>query len=89
MFVEAVKMTVADTAEGKARLGPLGQYFKRTGPAFSPQTHGHSGLLDTLHTYDLLTVQQEVRNYWTVRLAPPQEAAAATVFNDIVVYNGE
>jgi uncharacterized protein (TIGR00288 family) len=88
MVVEAVKLMAADTAEGKVHLGPLGQYLKRTDPAFSPQTYGHSGLLDMLRTYDLLTVQQEAGNYWTVRLAPPHEAAAATVFNDIVASNG-
>lgn len=73
MVVEAVKLMAADTAEGKVHLGPLGQYLKRTDPAFSPRTYGHSGLLDMLRTYDLLTVQQEAGNYWTVRLAPPAE----------------
>ena len=76
MVVEAVKLMAADTAEGKVPLGPLGQYLKRTDPAFSPQIYGHSGLLDMLRTYDLLTVQQETGNYWTVRLAPPPEMAA-------------
>jgi uncharacterized protein (TIGR00288 family) len=78
MVVEAVKLMAADTAEGKVHLGPLGQYLKRTDPAFSPQTYGHSGLLDMLRTYDLLAVQQEVGNYWTVRLAPQAEPSAAT-----------
>ena len=59
--------------------------IKRTDPAFSPQTYGHSGLLDMLRTYDLLTVQQEPGNYWTVRLAPPTElppaAASSTASN--------
>jgi len=77
MVVEAVKLLAADTPEGKVHLGPLGQYLKRTDPAFSPQTYGHSGLLDMLRTYDLLTVQQEAGNYWTVRLAPQHEAVAA------------
>ena len=88
MVVDAVKLLAADTPEGKVHLGPLGQYLKRTDPAFSPQTYGHSGLLDMLRTYDLLTVQQEAGNYWTVRLAPPHTAAAAAVFNDIVASNG-
>ena len=77
MVAEAVKLMAADTAEGKVHLGPLGQYLKRTDPAFSPQTYGHSGLLDMLRTYDLLTVQQEAGSYWTVRLAPLAEAAPA------------
>lgn len=88
MVVEAVKLMAADTAEGKVHLGPLGQYLKRTDPAFSPQTYGHSGLLDMLRTYDLLAVQQEPGGYWTVRLAPPHDAASAAVFNDIVASNG-
>lgn len=84
MVVEAVKLMAADTAEGKVHLGPLGQYLKRTDPAFSPQTYGHSGLLDMLRTYDLLAVQQEAGNYWTVRLAPTEAAAATT---DLTVLN--
>jgi len=88
MVVEAVKLLAADTSEGKVHLGPLGQYLKRTDPAFSPQTYGHSGLLDMLRNYELLTVQQEAGNYWTVRLAPPHEAAAAAVFKDSVASNG-
>jgi uncharacterized protein (TIGR00288 family) len=77
MVVEAVRLLAADTAEGKVHLGLLGQYLKRTDPAFSPQTYGHSGLLDMLRTYDLLTVLQEAGNYWTVRLAPQPDAAVA------------
>lgn len=79
MVVEAVRLMAADTAEGKVHLGPLGQYLKRTDPAFSPQTYGHSGLLDMLRTYDLLTVQQEAGNYWTVRLShTPADEASST-----------
>ncbi|MEK8027585.1 NYN domain-containing protein [Pseudaquabacterium rugosum] len=68
MVVEAVRLMAADTPEGKVHLGPLGQYLRRTDPAFSPQIYGHSGLLDMLRTYDRLAVQQEVGGYWTVRL---------------------
>lgn len=88
IIVEAVKLLASDTSEGKVNLGALGQYLKRTDPAFSPQTYGHSGLLDMLRTYELLVVQLEAGGYWTVRLAPPHEAAAAAVFNDIVASNG-
>jgi len=79
MVVEAVKLMAADTAEGKVHLGTLGQYLQRTDPAFSPQTYGHSGLLDMLRTYDLLMVHQEAGNYWTVRLAPSEAGTARTV----------
>lgn len=68
--VEAVSLLAGDTSEGKVNLGPLGAYLKRTDPAFSPQTYGHSGLLDMIRTYDLLIAQQEPGNHWSVRLAP-------------------
>lgn len=34
--VEAVSLLASDTSEGKVGLGALGQYLKRTDPAFSP-----------------------------------------------------
>lgn len=67
--VEAVRLMASDSSEGKVHLGGLGQYLKRTDPAFSPQLHGHSGLLDMLRTYDLLTVHQEPGGHWSVRLS--------------------
>lgn len=76
LFVaEAVKLLTADTSDGKVHLGHLGQYLKRTDPAFSPQTYGHSGLLDMVRTYDLLTLQQELGGHWTVRPTPNGEPA--------------
>lgn len=75
MFVvEAVSLLASDTSEGKVSLGPLGQYLKRTDPAFSSQTYGHSGLLDMLRTYDLLSIEQEPGGHWTVKLAPKPES---------------
>jgi len=68
--VDAVSLLVADTAEGKVSLGALGQYLKRTDPAFSPNVYGHSGLLDMLRTYDLLRLKQEVGGHWSASLAP-------------------
>ncbi|MGQ3002528.1 MAG: NYN domain-containing protein [Hydrogenophaga sp.] len=68
--VEAVSMLAADTPEGKVTVSALGSYLKRTDPAFSPQTYGHSGLLDMIKTYDLLIAQQELGGHWSVRLAP-------------------
>ena len=67
---EAVRLMASDTSEGKVHLGGLGQYLKRTDPAFSPQVYGHSGLLDMLRSYDLLAVQQEPGGHWSVRLNP-------------------
>lgn len=77
IVVEAVKLLAGNTSEGKVHLGALGQYLKRTDPAFSPQTYGHSGLLDMLRAYDLLALQQEAGGHWTARLAPSAEPAAA------------
>jgi uncharacterized protein (TIGR00288 family) len=71
--VEAVTLLASDTSEGKVGLGLLGQYLKRTDPAFSPKVYGHSGLLDMIETYDLLKAQQEEGGHWTVRLATKGE----------------
>ena len=78
MLVEAVKLLASNSSEGKVHLGGLGQYLKRTDPAFSPQTYGYSGLLDMVRAYELLVLQQEPGGHWTVRLAPTAEAAAPT-----------
>jgi uncharacterized protein (TIGR00288 family) len=68
--VSAVKLLAADTPDGRVHVGMLGSYLRRTDPAFSPQTYGHSGLVSMLKTYDLLTLRQETGGHWTVGLAP-------------------
>jgi hypothetical protein len=75
IVVEAVKLLASNSSEGKVHLGSLGQYLKRTDPAFSPQTYGHSGLLDMIRTYELLTLHQEAGGNWTVRPAAAAESA--------------
>ncbi len=72
--IEAVELLAGDTSDGKVHLGQLGQYLKRTDPAFSPKSYGHSGLLDMLRTYDLLSVHQEPGGHWTARLKPRTDA---------------
>ena len=86
--VEAVKLLASDSPEGKVHLGGLGQYLKRTDPAFSPQTYGYSGLLDMLRSYDLLALQQEAGSVWMVRLVSSQDVAAGAVFKDSVGADG-
>lgn len=68
-IIEAITLLADYTSEGKVGLGALGQYLKRTDPAFSPKLYGHSGLLDMVRTYDLLELKQEVGGHWTVALA--------------------
>lgn len=77
--VEAVRLLAADTADGKVNMSGLGSYLKRTDPSFSPRTYGHSGLLDMIRTYDLLTAHQESSGGWTVQIAgkPSGEPLAA------------
>jgi uncharacterized protein (TIGR00288 family) len=65
---EAVSLLASESSEGRVGLGPLGQYLKRTDPAFSPKTYGHSGLLDMVKTYDLLELYQEAGGNWSVGL---------------------
>lgn len=68
-IVEAVEMLSSDTPEGKVNLSALGQYLKRTDPGFSPGSYGHSGLLDMIKTYDLLTLTKEAGGHYTVSLS--------------------
>ena len=74
--IEAVSLLAGDTSEGKVGLGELGQYLKRTDPAFTPQAFGHSGLLDMLRTYDLLAINNEGTG-WFVSLSPQAEPASS------------
>lgn len=74
-MVEAVALLTGDTVEGKVALSPLGSYLRRTYPSFSPQTYGHSGLLDMLRTYDLLALEQEPNGHWTVKVAARKDPA--------------
>jgi uncharacterized protein (TIGR00288 family) len=41
----AVEIMAAQSEEGRVGLGALGQFLKRTDPAFTPKAFGHSGLL--------------------------------------------
>lgn len=74
-IVEAVSLLTGDTLEGKVGLSPLGAYLRRTYPSFSPQVYGHSGLLDMLRTYDLLSLEQEPNGHWSVRPLPKKDPA--------------
>lgn len=66
--VDAVTLLADSTSDGQVHLGGLGQYLKRTDPGFSPKAYGHSGLLDMLRTYDLLTLTKAEGGHYTVRL---------------------
>jgi uncharacterized protein (TIGR00288 family) len=68
-IVEAVTLLAGDASDGRVQLSPLGNYLKRTDPAFSPKTYGHSGLLEMVKTYDLLETSQDAAGHWTVGLA--------------------
>lgn len=84
-LVDAVSLLAGDTSEGKVGLGALGQYLKRTDPAFSPKSYGHSGLLDMVRTYDLLMSEQEAEGSWSVSLVaqvPAGTDAGVTVVPD-------
>jgi uncharacterized protein (TIGR00288 family) len=74
VVVEAVSLLAASSSDGRVQLSPLGNYLKRTDPAFSTKTYGHSGLLDMLKTYNLLETRQDASGHWTVALAAPHQA---------------
>lgn len=74
-LIAAVTLLAANTSEGRVGLGALGQYLKRTDPAFSPKAFGHSGLLDMVQTYtDLFTVK-DGGGYW---VSPKPRTETAT-----------
>jgi uncharacterized protein (TIGR00288 family) len=75
--IGAVRLVAAGTPDGRVHVGQLGAYLRRTDPAFSPQTYGHSGLVNMLKTYDLLSLRQESGGHWTVALTSPEGAAAS------------
>lgn len=76
--VDAVSLMASSTSDGKVAMGALGNYLRRTDPAFSPKNYGHSGLLDMVKTYDLLVPVQESGGHWSVMLAPKEEDLATT-----------
>lgn len=63
-LIAAVTLLAANTSEGRIGLGALGQYLKRTDPAFSPKAFGHSGLLDMVQTYTDLVTVKDGGGYW-------------------------
>jgi uncharacterized protein (TIGR00288 family) len=63
-LINAVALLVADTPDGRIGLGALGQYMKRTDPAFSPKAFGHSSLSEMVGTYSDLFMVQEGGGYW-------------------------
>lgn len=63
-LIAAVTLLAANTSEGRVGLGALGQYLKRTDPAFSPKAFGHSGLLDMVQTYTELATVKDGGGYW-------------------------
>jgi len=71
--VEAVALLASSSPDGRVTLNSLGQYLKRADPAFNPTVYGHSGLLNMVKTYDLLTPHLEEGGQWTVSLAPKTE----------------
>ncbi len=73
-LISAVVLLAADTPDGRVGLGALGQYMKRTDPAFSPKAFGHSALSDMVRTYpDLVVTQQDGSGFW-VSLKPRSES---------------
>ncbi|MEA5667364.1 NYN domain-containing protein [Stenotrophomonas sp. MH1] len=74
-LVDAVSLLADGTTDGEVVLGTLGHYLKRTDPSFSPNAYGHSGLLNMIRTYDLLTASQAPGGHWLVKLAPQIESA--------------
>ncbi|MDP2418292.1 MAG: hypothetical protein U1D25_03930 [Hydrogenophaga sp.] len=65
--------TAPEILDFTLRVVPRRGSLKRTDQACSPQTHGHSGLLDMIRTYGLLQVNQESSCHWSVKIVPKTE----------------
>ncbi|MEJ6002599.1 NYN domain-containing protein [Paucibacter soli] len=57
--INAVTLIAADTPDGQIGLGALGQYLKRTDPAFAPKSFGYPTLSDMVRAYPELMVSSE------------------------------
>ena len=79
--VAAVKLLAVESPDGRIHVGSLGSYLRRTDPSFSPQTYGHTGLVNMLKTYDLLELRQEPGGHWIVSLVPPGGEMQASADN--------
>jgi uncharacterized protein (TIGR00288 family) len=80
LLVEAVRLMAGTSPDGRVDLGALGNYLRRTDPAFTTKAYGHSGLLEMLRTYDLLKLTQAPGGHWAVELAgtaPRMDTASA------------
>jgi uncharacterized protein (TIGR00288 family) len=77
--INAVKLVAAESADGRVSVSVLGAYLRRTDPSFTPQTYGHSGLVNMLKTYDLLDLRLEPGGHWSVALAAPPADASGSV----------
>ncbi len=76
-LINAVALLAGGTEDGRVGLGALGQYLKRTDPAFSPKVYGHATLSDMVRTYpDLLMTQEPGTGFW-VSLKPGSESKLA------------
>jgi uncharacterized protein (TIGR00288 family) len=60
----AVALLSGGTEDGRVGLGALGQYLKRTDPAFSAKLYGHAMLSDMVRAYPDLVVTQEAGTLW-------------------------
>ncbi|WP_138858442.1 NYN domain-containing protein [Inhella inkyongensis] len=67
-LLDAVALLAAGTPDGRVGLGALGQYMKRTNPAFSPKLYGHAALSDMVRCYPELSLSQENGSGHWVRL---------------------
>ena len=77
-LIAAVTLLAADSSEGRVGIGALGQYLKRTDPAFSPKEFGHSGLLDMVQAYPDLVTVRDGAGHWVSLKRRGEGRAGAT-----------
>lgn len=75
-LISAVALLAGGTEDGRVGLGALGQYLKRTDPAFSPKVYGHATLSDMVRTYTDLSMTKGAGNGFWVSLKPKASKAS-------------
>ena len=75
-LTQAVALLAADTPDGRVGLGALGEYLKRTDPAFSTKAYGHNALSDMARSYPNLLVEGEKGSLWVSQKPATKPAAA-------------
>jgi uncharacterized protein (TIGR00288 family) len=75
--VKAIAQRIGDAPDGKLSLSEVGQYLRRTDPAFSHKNFGHSSLLGMVNACSALAVKKENGGHWLSLNGEPKAGESA------------